>query len=196
MGVLIGAVLTAVAGLIGLLISKKTEHQQWLRNQRLEVYSSLLRQAHASSRSLDFYRATKEQLKTPLDDIKDTYNSKLFIVAPYAVRSAAQNYLVVLEVAGQQVNIDDDDKFAHWSRRRSEAYQVLETAIRKDLGTNDKVRIPFRSRVWRVIYSFIDPPQRWYYKRTGVAWVTKHPTRVMRRHQRERQAADTAQRVE
>lgn len=196
LGVLLGAGIAAVAGLFGLLISKQTEHKQWLRNQRLDVYTSLIRQAHASSNSLDHYRTNKEQLKASLDDITDTTNSKLFIVAPNAVTSAARHYLTVLNIAGRDENILDDEKFAHWSRRRAEEYQALESAIRKDLGTQEKIRTPLRSRMWSVIYVFIDPPQRWYFKRYGVPWTKNHPTRAMRKHQREMRAADEAQWVD
>lgn len=188
--VLLGAVITAVAGLVGLLISKQTEHKQWLRNQRLDVYTSLIRQAHASSNSLDHYRTTKERLKASLDDITDTTNSKLFIVAPHSVTSAARHYLTVLNIAGREENILDDEKFAQWSRRRAEEYQALESAIRKDLGTQEKFRTPLRSWMWSVIYYFVDPLQRWYFKRYGVPWTKNHPTRAMRKHQKEMRAAD------
>ncbi|MFS0717126.1 hypothetical protein ABC337_13825 [Arthrobacter sp. 1P04PC] len=184
-GVLVGAVVTAVAGFIGLMISKQTEHKQWLRNRRLEVYTSLIRQVHASSNALDHYHATGEQLTTTLDDIKDLTNSKLFIVAPHSVRSASQQYLAVLQIAGTEENVVDEEKFAHWTRRRSEEYHALEAAIRKDLGTHDKIRPTLRSRMWTVIYFFIDPPQKWYYRRYGVPWTTNHPTRAMRKHRKE-----------
>lgn len=167
------------------MISRQTEHKQWLRNQRLEVYTSLMRQVHASSNALDHYHATGEQSTATLDDIKDLTNSKLFIVAPYSVRSASQQYLVVLQIAGKKENIVDEEEFAHWARRRSEEYHALETAIKKDLGTQDKIRPTLRSRMWTVIYFFIDPTQKWYYRLYGVPWTTNHPTRAMRKHQKE-----------
>jgi hypothetical protein len=38
LGVLLGAGVAALAGLIGLMISKSTEHAQWLRNEKRKEY--------------------------------------------------------------------------------------------------------------------------------------------------------------
>lgn len=43
LGVLVGALIAAIAGLLGLGISRKNEHDQWTRNQKLEVYSALIK---------------------------------------------------------------------------------------------------------------------------------------------------------
>ncbi len=176
--------MTAAAGFIGLLINKQNEHKQWLRNQRLEVYTALIRQVHASSNALDHFRTNREQVKVSLDDIKDTTNSKLFIVAPHAVTSAARNYLLVLQLAGTEENLLDAEKSAHWSKRMADQYQALEAAIRKDIGTDEKILRSLRTRLRTLIYFFIDPPQRWYYKRYGVSWTTNHATRAIREHQK------------
>jgi hypothetical protein len=41
-GVLVGGLIAAVAGLIGLTYNRKTEHRQWLRGQRQEKYTEFL----------------------------------------------------------------------------------------------------------------------------------------------------------
>lgn len=182
-GVLFGALLTAVFGLIGLLISKRNEHQQWLRNQKVEVYTSLLRQAHASSTSLDHYKVTGQQSESSIEGIIDTTNARLLIIAPYSVRQEATAYLSTLATAGQAENIADDDLFRQWQASRSRSYSALETAIRKDLGTHENLRKSLKMYFLSVFYFVTDPFHKWYYRRHGVAWVTKHPTRAMRRHQ-------------
>lgn len=182
LGVLLGAVIAAVAGFIGLMLNKKTEHQQWLRNQKVEVYTALLRQAHASSNSLDNYKMRGEQTAKSLEGITDTTNARLLIIAPHSVRQEATLYLTTLNIAGQAQNIEDDELFRKWQASRSRSYSALESAIREDLGTYEKVRKTLRMRYWGVIYFFTDPFQKWYYRRYGVAWVTKHPTRTMRKH--------------
>lgn len=183
---LAGAAFTALAGLIGLVWNRRTEHKQWLRNQKVEVYTALLRQAHASSNSLDHYKATGEQ-KTPdnLDGVADSTNARLMIVAPYSVRHAAQLYMATLETAGQAQHIEDDELFQKWQVSRSRSYNSLETAIRKDLGTHERVRKTLKMRFWSVVYIFADPFHKWYYRRYGMAWVMKHPTRAMRKQMKQ-----------
>lgn len=181
-----GALLTALAGLIGLLWSKRTEQSQWLRNQKIEVYTTLLRQAHASSNSLDYYKATGKQAPHNLEGVVDLTNARLMIIAPYMVRQEAQLYRSTLETAGQAQYIENDELFQKWQVSRSRSYNSLETAIRKDLGTHEKVRKSLKMRFWSVVYFFTDPFHKWYFRKYGVAWTTKHPTRAMRKHMKQR----------
>lgn len=187
-----GAVSVAiVSGIVAIVVAvlnsrraKSNEHTQWLRNEKVEIYTNLLRQVHASNRALDHYKATGENLDVDLSDIKDITNARLITVGSRAVRHKANDMLNVMMLAGQSQNIDDSERFETWNRRRGEAVAELEATIRKDLKTEEKVRTPLKVRFWKVIYFFTDPFQKWYFEKYGVAWITKHPTRAMKKHMR------------
>lgn len=179
-----GAIVTSIFGLVKTSQDKSNENAQWLRNQKIDVYTNLLRQVHASSRSLDHFRATGGSLDQDLSDISDITNARLLLVGSRAVRQEANCALTVIELAGTSDNINDPAKFEAWQRRRGEAYSALEVAIRKDLGTEETIQIPMKSRYWSVVYFFTDPFHKWYFRKYGVAWVTKHPTRAMRKQMR------------
>lgn len=176
-----GAIVTSVFGLIKNSQDKANEKAQWLRNQKIDVYTNLLRQVHASNRSLEHFRNTGENLDQDLSDIADITNARLLMVGSRAVRQEANTTLTVIHVAGTADNIKDQAKFEAWKQRRGEAYSSLETSIRKELGTEEKIRVSMKSRYWSVVYFFTDPFQKWYYRKHGMAWATKHPTRAMRK---------------
>jgi hypothetical protein len=169
---------------VGSKLGKATEHHQWLRNQKVEVYSSLLRQVHASNLALNHYKTTGQDLNPDLSDIKDISNARLMVVGSRDVRAQSQQMLTVMQIAGQPENINDTEKFDHWSRRRGEAVAALQAAIRSDLRTEDKIRVPLKVRFGKVVYLFADPFQKWYAKKYGVLWTDRHPTREMKKHMR------------
>lgn len=94
LGVIVGALIAAVAGLIGLRLSRRTEQEQWLRNQKLVAYS----QVHEALNKF-FYegtyasvagttRRTQDELWSMVQDLHSCLTG-LFLVAPLPVYEGA-----------------------------------------------------------------------------------------------------------
>ncbi|MFJ6536746.1 hypothetical protein ACIQH5_10975 [Paenarthrobacter sp. NPDC091711] len=82
-------VLTALAGAwVGARLTRTTEHKQWLRNQKVEAYTNILRQVNAAIGDLD---AAVTKRKTSrgdsLKDITDTSNARLELIAASQVKT-------------------------------------------------------------------------------------------------------------
>lgn len=95
-GVLLGALIAAVAGLVGLGISRKNEHDQWRRNQKLVIYGNLLAalqtMLHEASEMHDGgVRPTSVTEGSKSAREVDTQMSRFRLIAPDSLRGAAEH---------------------------------------------------------------------------------------------------------
>lgn len=167
------AVLALLGSWLGTRWGKTTEHSQWLRNQKIEVYTNLLRQIHASTASLDAYKQGTETDGPNLNDITDTTNARLAIVAPSKIRHLAIWQLHALVRASAAVA---DTSYDKERQAVDSSCGQLETAIRRDLGLIERDPLRVRPRVWffhRIVYPLTDPFYKRYFRKHGHAWAER-----------------------
>lgn len=156
---------------LGTKWGKTTEHQQWLRNQKIEVYTNLLRQIHASTLSLEAYKQGTQVGEPPnLQDITDTTNARLAIVAPYKIRHLALWQLDAMLKASAAV---DDATYEKERQSFESLVGELQAAIRRDLGLHERDAWGVRLMIWlsrRVIAPVADPFHKRYHAKHGYAW--------------------------
>lgn len=128
-GVLLGAVIAAVAGLVGLVISKKNEHEQWTRNQKLEVYANVIKafdELHYT-RSQDADKLLERALK-----INDAV-ARVILLAPRGVFAKCAK----AQEAAFAKHSDSDNKSKDLASSR--ALAELKTALRTDLHSEGSI---------------------------------------------------------
>lgn len=168
-----GAVISGLFGFLKITQDRTNEHGQWLRNQKIEAYTNLLRQAHASIRARRAVRAGEAAIPEGLEDIKDVTNARLLIVGSGKVRSAANWHFNNLEQAFRLTAAEDYDAFEP-TLQLSEAR--LEEAIREDLDTVERQLFKHSLQVWFfkwLVYPWLDPINSRYFRKHGHPWTSR-----------------------
>ncbi|UVJ37991.1 hypothetical protein [Arthrobacter sp. CJ23] len=174
----------AVAGSwFGTKLGKTTEHDQWLRNQKIEAYTNVLRQVHASVNSLDARHHNLEPASSQHKDITDTTNARLLIVASDEVTTYLNVNQYSLRRALEAVKTDG------YENERSVLTQSvarLQESIRKDLGVIEKqaLRHTIRFMFYEyLVYPWQDHFHRRYLEKHGFRWSERkerHPRYIKR----------------
>jgi hypothetical protein len=167
-----GALVTSIFGLVKSHQDKASEHAQWLRNQKVDVYTNLLRQTHASARASKAAAFDMPTVEHHLEDIADVTNARLMIVGSQEVRSKAEWHFYNLHRAFEATTPKDFETFERSSLKVTESR--LEEAIREDLDVIEKVARKHSLRAWMLKHT-VDP---WrdrlyvrYYQKHGHAWA-------------------------
>lgn len=169
-GALGGAVITSIFGFVKNHQDKVNEHAQWLRNQKIDVYTDVLRQSHISVHEVRAAEHGLKQRKKALKDFTDPTNSRLLVVGSLEVRNRVRHHFFQLERAFEAVGTGDG---LDWSTVNNTA-MWLEEAIRKDLDVVEKQAIKHTVRAWLyryLVYSWRDPLDKRYYRKHGHARV-------------------------
>ncbi|MDR6637517.1 hypothetical protein [Paenarthrobacter nitroguajacolicus] len=155
------AVVGTVAGVwIGARLSKTTEHEQWLRNQKIDSYTNFLRQIHAWIRALDKEHdapMAADEESVPLKDITDTTNARLDLVASRKVRG------LIVRLEGERWRCREAVSKSEYITNRYALNLALERlleAMRSDLDSVD------RDSIWRRVFFrcyqwFVRPVKEW-----------------------------------
>lgn len=152
-GVALGAVVAALAGLGGLIISKNNEHDQWRRNERVKVYSDFLAAINEQLPKIIPAGTRRAQVSFP-----HALMARIHVVGSKAVREAAQEYasqMLVLETTaaflasdGEFLDVPGPDRRRHQDMHAQAHKQYHDLAaaflhaVRKDLRTLDKGERP------------------------------------------------------
>lgn len=168
-----GAVISSVFALIKTRQDRSIEHGQWLRNQKIDVYTNLLRQVHVSVRHLHAALRGLPPGDLKLEDITDITNARLLIVGSQQVRSSASWHFSNLRHAYELSTLEDYQEFEP-TLQLSEAR--LEEAIREDMDVVEKQAIRHSLRFW--FYKYLIDPWRdafesRYHRRHGHAWADR-----------------------
>lgn len=170
-GAAAGAFISGIFGFVKNSQDRVNEHAQWLRNEKMEAYTALLRQAHTAIREVDAARYELPAPDNKLDDIKDVTNARLTIVGASQVRSNATWHLGNLQQAFQATGLEDYETLQP-TLKLSEAR--LEEAIRKDLDVVEREARRHSLRAWffkHLVDPWRDPLYFRYYRRHGHAWA-------------------------
>lgn len=158
---------------IGSRLGKVTEHQQWLRNHKIESYTNLLRQAHASINSLDAHQHDVAPRENRLEGIEDVTNARLAIVGSREVRTWA---VVHHDNLRRAFNAVKSDEYPTMRTNLKVSESRLEEAIRDDLDVIEKQVARQTVRAWlyeHLVYPWRDPLERRFYRKHGYAWVDR-----------------------
>jgi hypothetical protein len=88
-----GGGIAALAGLVGALFQDRREHQRWLRNERLEAYSSLL--AETERFHTDPLRLGPENKQRTLDALL-LHVARMQLLGPQVVEKSVDNMTAAL----------------------------------------------------------------------------------------------------
>ncbi|THJ67391.1 hypothetical protein E8P82_04600 [Arthrobacter echini] len=133
-GILLGGLIAGVAGLIGHLLTRNTEHRQWLRGQRQEKYSEFISIYHARSEVLIQYQA-RGVLPEDFSAKWQSYDGAgLLLVAPEAVALPVLKTVNALERA-QNILLKSgpEEDFRSRMRTVNEHYRAALMGMRVDL---------------------------------------------------------------
>jgi hypothetical protein len=160
-------VAAALVGIfLGARLGRTTEHRQWLRNQKIEAYTSILRQINVSLRALDAYHLeAKTKSADDLKDITDSTNARLELIASRKVRTALQ-FLDVDRVRLQEAA--RSGKYSAERRKFSAALSELHSAMRDDMDVAERDTFWHRLRFYfyqGLIYPPQDAIRRWRLRR-------------------------------
>lgn len=129
--VLVGAGITAIAGLIGLIIAGKNEHRKWLRGERLKIYMEYLD-------SMFYYAGTRykyhevhniEVMNRHYDVFSNAYPS---FVGSRNVREAMREFVPAFLAKTREDQREGADE--EMNARYETSLMALEIAFRRDLG--------------------------------------------------------------
>lgn len=154
LGVIVGALIAAVAGLIGLRLSKRTEQEQWIRNQKILVYTDL-------ARSLDSYilggniadatgieRVDIKELSDQSTRLHDGL-SRLTLIAPFSViRPASDAQAAILKYSGLNRAKSTKDELDAAHKAATLAKSAFIAHARIDLGAHDQEIAQLRQERW------------------------------------------------
>lgn len=168
-----GAVITSIFGFVKHHQDKATEHAQWLRNQKIDVYTNLLRQSHVSLHNIRAAENGLRPQKKALKDITDITNARLMVVGSREVRSRAIIHIDNLARAFQAVGTE---RYGQAIEAANTAGMYLEESIREDLDVVEKQAVKHTVRAWfyrYLVYPWRDPWERRYHRKNGHAWVDR-----------------------
>lgn len=152
-GVVLGALIAAVAGLIGLRLSRRTEQEQWIRNQKILVYSDVARSLDAFILDGSFADAGRrnhdpKDLSEMTSSLHDGL-SRLTLIAPFSVitpasdaQAAAMKYSGLNRAKVTRGELDE----AH--RAATLAKSTFIAHARIDLGAHDHEFAELRQERW------------------------------------------------
>lgn len=97
-------VFALIGSWLGSFLGRTTEHKQWLRNEKVETYSKFLMQTREGDFVIQhFLRGAIEGAKA-VESGHFTGNHRLHIVAPKAIREAADHHIALRQVISKFVN--------------------------------------------------------------------------------------------
>lgn len=132
-GILLGGVIAGVAGLIGHILTRNTEHRQWLRGQRQEKYLEFISIYHARHDVLIQYHV--RGLPKDFSERWQNYDGAgLLLVAPEAVALPVLRTIGALEGA-QNILLKSgpEDDFHTILRTGHEHYRAALMGMKVDL---------------------------------------------------------------
>ncbi|WP_026549555.1 hypothetical protein [Arthrobacter sp. Br18] len=128
--VLLGAGITAIAGLLGLVFTSWNEHRRWLRGERLKAYVSYLDAIYHVAGKRDQIQLGKETLETLGSHYVTISDCHPDLLGSRRVRRALRIFVpAFIEEA-----TDADERRGEVDEAYKHAIADLELAFRRDLG--------------------------------------------------------------
>ena len=158
LAVFIGAVIAALSGLVGLRLSRQTEYDQWLRNEKLETYTELisafntLLYHYATTHAFERQRKPREEVVDLLTGLAHNLN-ELSLVAPLSILNpAGEAQAAVLNLSNALTLPDGKPTSAEdFGAAFSTATEAIGTFLghaRVDLGASDKEMAAMKLQKW------------------------------------------------
>jgi hypothetical protein len=141
-----GAFVTGIFGFVKNRQDKVTEHAQWLRNQKVEVYADLIRHVTARIDALDNLSLGHPAKDASLEVMAGIVNARLMFIGSKEVESYTYVHLADISNALDHFGEDTYEQ-ARWQVHAS-MLQLLEL-IRQDLSVVKQELDVDKKRFWR-----------------------------------------------